>query len=62
VAHVQAVLVTKDTVILTIGFLVKFKRSFRALKAPRALQTPWLGEAMVAILDFLSPQKLHFFS
>jgi hypothetical protein len=47
---------------LTIGFLVKFKRIFGAPKAPRALQTPWLGEAMVAILDFLSPQKLQIFS
>jgi hypothetical protein len=62
VAHVQAVLVLQGAIILTIGFLVKFKRIFGAPKAPRALQTPWLGEAMVAILDFLSPQKLQIFS
>jgi hypothetical protein len=29
VAHVQAILVSQDAIILTIGFLVKFKRSFR---------------------------------
>ncbi len=56
VAHVQAFLVQQDAIILTIDFLVKFKRSFRAPERRR------LGEAMVTILDFLSPPKLHIFS
>jgi hypothetical protein len=52
VTHVQAILVPQDAIVLTIGFLVKFKRSFRAPRMPE------LGEAMVAILDFLSPQNI----
>ncbi len=59
VAHILAVLVPQDAIILTIIFLVKFKRSVRA---PRTLRMPELGEAMVAILDSPSPQKLNIFS
>ncbi len=33
VANVQAVLVPQEAIIFTIGFLVKFKRSFKALRS-----------------------------
>jgi hypothetical protein len=56
VAHVKAVLVPQEAIILTIDCLVKFKRSFRAPERRR------LGEAMVTIFDFLSPPKLNIFS
>jgi hypothetical protein len=59
VTHVKAALVQQEVIIFTIGFLVKFKRSFRAPREPWAL---WLGEAMVAILDFLSPPKTSYIS
>ena len=47
--HVKAALVQQEVIIFTIGFLVKFKRSFRAPREPWAL---WLGEAIVGAQQY----------